>query len=274
MDMSGAVTPRSVILNVVRVAPEPPLPINRLIAIGELFGFTANALRVAVARLVSDGLLESDERGWYRLGPTAAPVQAFVEDWRRGESRMRAWNGEWLAIALGAKVERALRRRSLRALGRLGLREGLAGLWLRPDNLAQSFEEIVERLRALSLEDGAEPFRARDFGEPLERKLRVLWPTRALQQGYQRALHNLERSQRQLDAMPRETALVQSFLRGGEAIRVLATDPLLPEAIMSGDTRRELSESMLRYNHLGRQLWRSYARRSKLTLLAGGRDAG
>jgi phenylacetic acid degradation operon negative regulatory protein len=272
--MSGAVTPRSVILNLVRVAPEPPLPINRLIVIGELFGFTANALRVAVARLVSDGLLESDERGSYRLGPTAAPVQAFVEDWRRGESRMRAWNGEWLAIALGAKVERALRRRSLRALGRLGLREGLAGLWLRPDNLAQSFEEIVERLRALGLEDGAEPFRARDFGEPLERKLHALWPTRALQQGYQRALHNLERSQRQLDAMPRETALVQSFLHGGEAIRVLATDPLLPEAIMGGDTRRELSESMLRYDRIGRQLWRSYARRSKLRLLAGGRDAG
>src|SRR4249920_3499024 len=98
--MSGAVTPRSVILNVVRVAPVPSLPIHRLIAIGELFGFTANALRVAVARLVADGLLESDERGSYRLGPMAAPVQAFVEDWRRGESRMRAWNGEWLAIAL------------------------------------------------------------------------------------------------------------------------------------------------------------------------------
>jgi phenylacetic acid degradation operon negative regulatory protein len=271
--MSGGVTPRSVVLNLARVAPPAALPISRLIAIGELFGFTANALRVAVARLVADGLLESDERGSYRLGPTAAPVQAFVEDWRRGEGRRRAWQGEWLAISLSAKVERARRRRSLQALSRLGLREGCAGLWLRPDNLALSLEDIVERLHAFGLEDRAQPFRARDFSEALDRKLRTLWPTRTLQKDYERALRELQRSKRQLEAMPLETALVQSFLRGGEAIRVLATDPLLPEAIMSGDTRRELGETMVGYDRIGRQLWRSYALRSRLTVLAGGRDA-
>ena len=74
--------------------------------------------------------------------------------------------------------------------------------------------------------------------------------------------------------MPRETALVQSFLRGGEAIRVLATDPLLPDTIMVGDTRRELTETMLRYDRIGRRLWRDLSARSELTLLAGGRDAG
>jgi phenylacetic acid degradation operon negative regulatory protein len=270
----ASVTPRAVVLNVVRVTSEPALPISRLVTIGSLFGFTANALRVAVARLVADGLLESDERGFYRLGSRAAPLQAHVEDWRRGDGRIRPWKGEWLAVSLGAKAERAVRRNSVRALVRLGLREGLAGLWLRPDNLAQSYEQSVERLHALGLEDGAEPFRARDFGEPLERRLRSLWPTRALQQGYERALRDLQRSQRQLDSMPRETALVQSFLRGGEAIRVLATDPLLPDAIMAGDTRRELTETMLRYDRIGRRLWRGLAARSELKLLAGGRDAG
>ena len=272
--MAGSVTPRSVVLNVVRVTSEPALPISRLVTIGALFGFTANALRVAVARLVADGLLESDERGSYRLGSKAAPVQAHVEDWRRGEGRMRAWKGEWLAVSLGAKAERAVRRSSIRALGRLGLCEGLPGLWLRPDNLAQSFELSVERLHTLGLEDSAETFRARDFGESLERRLRSLWPTRNLQQGYERVLRDLERSQRELDGMPRETALVQSFLSGGEAIRVLATDPLLPDAIMASETRRHLTETMLRYDRLGRRIWRGLAARTQITLLAGGRSAG
>ena len=270
--MAASVNPRSVVLNVVRTANAQSVSIGRLIAIGELFGLTANALRVAVVRLVADGLLESDERGFYGLAPKAAPLQAHVEDWRRGESRIRPWKGEWLAVSLG-KAERAVRRGSLRALGRLGLREGRAGLWLRPDNLAQSWAQTAERLRTFGLEDGAEMFRARDFGEPLERRLHAMWPTRALQQGYERALHSLQRSQSQLDSMPHDTALVESYLLGGEAIRVLATDPLLPEAIMPGATRRELSELMLRYDRVGRRLWSGFAARPQLSGLTEGRNA-
>ncbi|HKP55222.1 MAG TPA: hypothetical protein VJV78_00800 [Polyangiales bacterium] len=274
--MASPVTPRSVALNVVRTATAPSLSIAHLIAVGELFGLTANSMRVAIARLVADRLLESDERGFYRLAPKAGPVRAHVEDWRRGEGRMRPWKGEWLAVSLGGKVARAVRRGSLRALARCGLREALPGLWLRPDNLAQSWEEMLERLRALGLEDSAEPFRARDFAAPLQRRLHALWPTRALQLAYERALRDLQRSQRELDGMPHETALVESYLLGGEAIRVLATDPLLPDAIMSGDTRRELSEAMLRYDRIGRRIWRGFSLHSprSLTVLAGGRDAG
>lgn len=272
--MSRPASPRSVVLNVVRTATVPSVSVATLIAVGALFGLTANALRVATARLVADGLLESDERGSYRLGSKATPVQAHVEDWRRGDGRMRPWKGGWLAVSLGPKVERAVRRSSLRALGRLGLREGLPGIWLRPDNLAPSWPQTIERLSMLGLEDGAEPFRARDLSRPLRHRLHALWPTRALQQGYERALRDLRRSLSQIDTMPRDTALVESYLIGGEAIRVLATDPLLPEAIMAGDTRRELSESMLRYDRVGRQLWRRFTLRSQLTLLAGGRDAG
>jgi phenylacetic acid degradation operon negative regulatory protein len=271
--MAGSVSPRSVVLNLVRVSAQEALPVSRLVAVAHLFGFTENALRVAVARLVGDGLLESDERGSYRLGPSAAPVQAHVEDWRKGDARMRPWKGEWLAVALGTKVERARRRATLRALSRLGFQEGLAGLWLRPDNLVASVAETVERLRSLGLEDGAQPFRARDFGDALSVRLRGLWPVRELAQGYERSLRDLQRSLRKLPVMPRQTALVQSFLLGGEAIRVLATDPLLPEAILSGEKRRELTELMLRYDAVGRRIWRGFAERPELTVVHGGRDA-
>jgi phenylacetic acid degradation operon negative regulatory protein len=272
--MVGSVTPRSVVLNLVRTSGPDAQPVSTLVAVADLFGFTENALRVAVARLVADGLLESDERGSYRLGSAAAPVQAHVEDWRKGERRMRPWNGEWLSLMLGSKVDRARRRASLSALARLGFREGHPGLWLRPDNLAQSFGETTERLRSLGLEDAAEPFRAREFGDALATRLRRLWPVRELAQGYERSLRDLQRSMDKLPVMPRQTALVQSFLLGGEAIRVLATDPLLPDDIAPSDKRRELSELMLRYDAIGRKVWRNFASTPLLQVVQGGRDAG
>jgi phenylacetic acid degradation operon negative regulatory protein len=269
------VTPRSVVLNVVRTAPRRTMPVRQLLQVAELFGFTGNALRVAVARLVADGLLESDERGSYRLGPKATEVQRHVEDWRLGEARMRAWNGGWLAVALIGKPDRAARRESLRALARMGFREAWGGLWVRPDNLALGFEATRERLQALGLEEGAAPFRAHDFEQRLDHHLRCdLWPVVALRRDHERTLRNLERSLAQLGAMPRDTALVQSFLLGGEAIRVLATDPLLPDAILPGATRGRLTEAMLRYDAVGRELWRDIAQRPVLSVLEGGKRVG
>jgi phenylacetic acid degradation operon negative regulatory protein len=269
--MAQPVNPRSVVLNLVRVT-QRSVSVRHLLAIGSLFGFNANAVRVAVARLVADGRLESDERGSYRLAPAAAIVHEHVEEWRRGESRLRPWRGEWLAAALPTGTARATRRTSLGALARLGLREGLPGVWVRPDNLRQPFESTADRLRALGLEDGAELFRARDFGaRTIERFTSDLWPLRGLQRGYAGALRNLERSLEQLPCMPRETALVQSYLLGGEAIRVLATDPLLPEQIMPGETRAALTEAMLNYDTVGHALWRDFAGKPELSVVQGGR---
>lgn len=286
--MAQSVNPRSVVLNLVRVTRRA-VPVRHLLAIGGLFGFNANAMRVAVARLVADGRLESDERGSYRLAPAATVLHEHVEEWRSGEARMRPWRGEWLAVALpvgttrttrtaratrrsSIGTARATRRSSLNALARLGLREGLPCVWVRPDNLRQPFESMSERLRALGLEEDAELFRARDFSAAVTKRFASdLWSIRALQRGYAAALQNLERSLEQLEGMPRETALVQSYLLGGEAIRVLATDPLLPEQIMLGDTRAELTETMLRYDAIGHALWRDFATKPELSLVQGTR---
>jgi len=273
--MGNAVTPRRVVLNLARVAPQRSLSIRHLLAVGGLFGLNANAMRVAVTRLTAEGLLESDERGSYRLGPAAAAIHEHVEEWRRGEARVRPWKGEWLAVTVPAATARAVRRVSLEALARLGLREGMPGVWVRPDNLRLSLDATNERLRALGLEDDAELFRARDFSRRLAARFAAdLWPLRGLQRSYESAQRNLQRSLEQLADMPRETALVQSYLLGGEAIRVLATDPLLPEQIMPTEARARLSETMLHYDAVGHALWKGFASGSALAVIQGGRRAG
>lgn len=249
--------PRRIVLDLLRVSPDRPVAVKDLVAVCEMFGVTSNAARVAVTRLVADRLVESDERGLYRLGPAARAMGDLVETWSQGEARTRRWKGGWLTAALTARVDRTPRRHSKRALGRLGFREGLPGLWVRPDNLAQALASLRERLATLALEEGAELFVATDVREGLSRRwASELWPIESLERRYTSALDDLERSVPRLERLPRRDALVESFLLGGEAIRVLATDPLLPSEIAPAETRAKLTETMRRYDEVGHRLWR------------------
>ncbi len=49
--------------------------------------------------------------------------------------------------------------------------------------------------------------------------------------------------------------MVESFLLGGRALRVLALDPLLPEALVPEAERRALVQAMQRYDRAGRRVW-------------------
>ena len=65
----------------------------------------------------------------------------------------------------------------------------------------------------------------------------------------------LERSEQRLSALPEARAMVESFELGGNAIRQLALDPLLPSALLPGRERELLLEAMLRYDRAGRACW-------------------
>ena len=271
------VTPRSLVLDLLRVAEARAIAVRALVEIGALFGFTGNSIRVAVTRLVGAGLVESDERGSYRLTPQAAPLSAHVEGWRRGEGRLRAWSGEWLAVWLPRSAARPERRRSERASSMLGLRPGLTGIWVRPDNLAEPRSATVAKLRELGLESDAHAFSATDFDAELVHRWRVeLWKPRELALAQRSMRRRLETSARKVERMPVGPAAVETFLLGGAAIRLLSTDPLLPAEIADPGERAELTRAMLDYDAIGRKIWQALgsevARRSApahLTLLGG-----
>lgn len=261
----AAVSPKSLVLDLLRVAADPQ-PIRGLCEIGALFGFTDNAMRVAITRLVGRGLLESDERGWYRLAPVATPRADFVERWRLGDRRLRTWKGAWLVVWLPKGASRAVRRRSLAVLEWIGLREGLPGMHVRPDNLIGAVDAMREQAVTLGLEPDAEMFVGRDWSSAtVERWARDLWPAAALLRRCREATRDLERSAARLLDMPSEQAVVQSFQRGGMAIGVLATDPLLPDAIVDGSERRALTEATLRYDALGRRVWKQFLEARRLS---------
>lgn len=251
-----AITPKSLVLDLFRVVPpEREVAVRDLVAITALFDISDNATRVAVARLASAGVLESARRGHYTLTANAARLGDWVEAWRRGDRRLRPWSGGWLAAALPPGLDRSARGRSLRALDRFGFRPEVANLVVRPDNLAAPTDALREQLADHGVEPGAELFVMRELSPDLAGRFAALWPIDAIERARRDQSAALRASAARLAARPPADALVESFVLGGEAIRLLARDPLLPEEIACGDARRELTEVMLDYDRLGRTLW-------------------
>lgn len=263
-DGRSAVTPKSMVLDLMRVAAPEPCSVRALIDVGSLFGFEANAVRVAVARLNSRGLVEPMRRGWYRFAVRAQPLSAFVEQWRLGERRMIPWRGDWLAVWQPRSRTRKVQARDEAALRRLGFVPGPSPLRLRPNNLASRVDGTRERLASLGLSDGAELFVMSEISSALRRELGRAWPGRRIRNEQRRACTELRASAERLEALDHDQALVETFMLGGAAIRLLSLDPLLPDELVDGSERRELTEQMLHYDRLGRDLWRQAIDRAKL----------
>jgi len=249
------VTPKSLLLDLLRVAPRP-VPVRQLVAVGELFGLEGNAIRVALTRLVDGGLLVSDERGSYRLAAGADPVSRWVDAWRQGDRRLRPWAGAWLCLWHPRGGRRGERERSQRALGRLGFGEGRDGLWVRPDNLRARPAGIEQELVRHGLAAGALLFVGKQLPAAVAGEWTAgLWPVEQNAGRHRRALRDIERSRARLEQLARGAALVESFLVGGAAIHSLVRDPLLPDEIAPGGDRRALTDAMRDYDLRGRALW-------------------
>jgi phenylacetic acid degradation operon negative regulatory protein len=255
-------TARTLVLDLLSTLRRGAMPVRALVAAGALFDISENSVRVALARLLADRLIERDERGAYRLGPHAQAVSRQVTSWRNLEARLRRWDGGWVGVhtaGLG-RVARAQLRRRLRALDWLGFRELRPGLSVRPDNLAGGVDAARRELRALGLEPDAPVFQVSALDPGSEGAARGLWPTDRLVAGYRSTRLGLERSERALAVLPERRAMVESFQLGGAAIRQLALDPLLPDALLPSDERAALLETMRRYDRAGRACWARFMR--------------
>jgi phenylacetic acid degradation operon negative regulatory protein len=250
-------TPRSLILDLLQTVGRASAPVRALVSAAALFGITQNSLRVALARLRADGLVESDARGSYRLGSAARAVSREVQSWRRLEERLAPWQEGWVAVHLASlerRPARALRRRA-QALRLLGFRPFAPGLELRPDNLVGGVAGVRERLASLGVEAAARVFAMGELDPAADAEARALWDGQGLVASYRETVGRLEASIARLAELPREAAMTESFRLGGEALRQLALDPLLPEPIVPSAERAALVATMQRYDRLGRAAW-------------------
>jgi phenylacetic acid degradation operon negative regulatory protein len=243
--------PSDTLLDLLRGAGRRGRSARSLIAVAHAFGLSENTVRVTLSRLVARGLVESPQRGQYRLATSASPLNEFVERWRLGESRVRNWiPGAWL---LAIPQDNA--PGNVWALEALGFREVGARLYARPDNLTLTLDE----LRALGDGIGLAPGTLLVAGQPQGTSTTATWSQAwhpaALDRQYLDTVERLRVSTRRLQRLSATDARLESFRIGGEAIHRLAKDPLLPAPFVDVAARETLWREMVRYEALGKALW-------------------
>ncbi|MGH7860216.1 MAG: PaaX family transcriptional regulator [Candidatus Binatia bacterium] len=254
-------TPRSFVFDLLSTIRRGTMPVGALVEAAALFGIPENNLRVALARLLAAGQVTRDERGRYRLGPEASPLSRRLGSWRHPERSVRPWGGGWIGVHLERSASRTDRREREKALRLYGFRSLTAALAARPDNLKAGVGEIRVELRSLGLPAGDLVFAIRDLDRETESRARRLWDSTGIREGHRRLLVQLRRSERRLPGLPVEEAMVESFVLGGEVIRSLVLDPLLPDEICRSRERDALAAAMRRYDDLGRAAWAEFLAR-------------
>lgn len=257
--------PRLLILSLmlgIEARGDTELGVRELIAAAALFDLPENAVRVALARAVSAGLLVAPRRGSYALGPEARPLAQEVSHWRQTGDRMVAWTGDWIAVHVGAtgRSDRAALRARERAFNLLGLAEFERGLHLRPNNLVGGADAQRARLHAL-VPDGVDAgtlFVLRDLDPVDAERAHCLWQPAGLDAAYRESTARLHAWLQRAHTLPLHQAARECFALGHDAIRQLVYDPLLPAPLVDTDARAVFFSAVARFDDAGKAIWQRF----------------
>ncbi len=264
-------TARSVVASTLLGVDPPRLPTRLLVRSGELFGISSGTTRVALSRMVAAGELEVDGDG-HRLAGRLLDRQARQQA-SRAPSRRR-WDGRWrLAVVLPARRPARARAELRQAMAALRLAERREGLWMRPDNLDESWApgaravlaEQCQRFRA-DPDDGPDPDgpapRAASPRLAASRRLATqLWDLDGWAAGAVDLRDRLGRSRVEVEA-GRTEALAPAFVLSSEVLRHLLADPLLPAELLAPDwPGDDLRADYDGYDAAFKRLWRDWFRR-------------
>lgn len=248
-----SVTAKSLILDLLRTSKPQALPVRALVATAAIFDISENALRVNLNRLIKRDVITMDSRGHYQVSATTSPLRNWVSTWRDGEQRMRPWQQEWLNLQISSTMKSKASEKLQRAAYRFGFRHLWNNSWVRPDNLAMNTADLRLLLTQLSDQDDFMLCIVSHFDSSID--LNSLWPLAGLEESYQRHIKALNESIAHIKTVDTAQRFRDSFILGGNCIHTLAIDPLLPETMLKGQLRNQLTELMQTYDTLCRPFW-------------------
>lgn len=246
-------TPRTLVLDLLSVARGTPMPAPALAKGGQIMGFKGGSIRVATSRLAAQGLIDSPRRGEWQLAEQV-PWAREQARWRDLNQLLVDWTGRWWVIVTHrvSRSNRSAWRKHERALLQRGFREAERDVFVRPANLTASFEALWQQLTNLGMEANSLMLDAAELSfQPSPTLWNSNWRQRVLEEAL-REMHALidhpgEESDEQRCA---------HFLKVGRAaVRMLNTDPLLPEDWAGPSSRRDVAALMPRFIEVGRALW-------------------
>ena len=234
--------------------------IKHIIIAAKLFKINENSIRVAVMRLSNDGVIEAIERGVYQFTLQAHEWADVMLNRKQGIKQTKAWTQQYLAVYTGAlgRVDRSALHRRERALKHFGFKELEQGIYIRPDNLALSFDDLFAQLQASGLEPNAKMSLISHWDATTLTQIPNLWPTQQLNQNYVKYSQMIQQWLVTVEQLSLDDAAKESLVLGRQTIAQLMNDPLLPQGFVDVQLREQFALSVLQLDQMGLALWSKF----------------
>ena len=254
------VKPKSLILGLLLASRNAPMSSRMVIATCELFGINANSARVTLARLCSDGYVDSKNRGFYILGEKSETLSHEASQWPNQGSRLRPWQGDYACVHTAhlPRSDRSQFSKRERALRLMGFTPLESGLHIRPNNIDADLGAIEKHLHTLGLEKRAYVFTAQQFKQTDTEKIEQCWQPLLLNQAYHEQTRELSEWLGKRGELSLPQAARESYLMGHKAIRNIVFDPLLPPPMIDEQARAEFFETVKQFDRVGQGIWQSF----------------
>ncbi|MCH7307360.1 PaaX family transcriptional regulator [Acinetobacter sp. NIPH 1852] len=251
---------RDLIIDLLLGSQGREISIKQIIIAAKLFEISENSIRVAVTRLSGEGVIEAIERGVYQFTAQSHEWADVMLNRKRGIKRTKVWNHQYLAVFTGelGRVDRTALNRRERALKHFGFKELEQGIYIRPDNLAISFADIVSVLQATGLESSAKICQINHFDPATLVSIPKLWPTQTLNQNYEKYSQMIQDWLLTVNQLDLDDATRESLLLGRQTISLLMNDPLLPEDFVDVELRDQFASSVQQLDQTGLALWAKF----------------
>jgi phenylacetic acid degradation operon negative regulatory protein len=248
---------KALLLDMLRMVHPLALPVSLLVHTAELLGLSENALRVNITRLLAREQIEQDERGYYRLGKQVEPVGQWLQQWQRGERRVKKWRGDWLLLHSTNELKSKEQNELFKMASYFGFRELMPGICIRPNNLSQTLDELAKKISGFSHVDAFMITQSDDFVSPAVKtfNLNSLWNREQLEQQYQEIIETLKKGIQQASSLSVEKSFRDSYFVGAEVHHRFALDPLLPAEMINVDLRKQVVELFTAYDACYRPAW-------------------
>jgi len=236
------------------------LSVRNMCRAGALIGVRESAIRVALNRLLEQRKITSKTRGFYAMSTSGTALSRVIDDWQHETERTVPWDGTWLGVQDAAvlRSDKTAWRHHRLALTLCGFRQLQTGLYIRPNNLAGTVEEIRQRLHELGLSAESMLFRLDSLDQARQQQALSLWKVESLGSEYRQIQKALKDSSRNFKKSDLDNTVRESLLLGRAVIRRLVRDPLLPEEIVPVSVRQTLTDEMIAYHETARTYWNQW----------------
>ena len=249
--MTYKLNARHLILDLLYASKNSTLSIKRILTAAELLGISDNGIRVAVARLNQENVIQAVERGVYQLLEKKFDTSFISLNKHPDMQTATTWNGKYVLVYTGAlgRVDRTALSKREKALRYYGFQELEQNVFIRPDNLTLNLSPLKTAVIQFGLDPDARFFQVSQLES--ETEVRDLWDIEELHQTYHAVQHDINDWFENYQNLTLAEAAKSAFYLGKSALFSLRADPLLPAEWIDTDARQQFELTVRKIEKTG-----------------------